>query len=56
MITNEVFKKYTSEETWNKIVDYQSVSEMWASCVQNYADKTAIVDGKEYTYSEIDQR
>ncbi len=56
MITNEVFKKYTSEETWNKIVDYQSVSEMWASCVQNYADKTAIVDGKEYTYSEIDQK
>ncbi|MBE5754435.1 MAG: acyl--CoA ligase [Clostridiales bacterium] len=56
MITNEVFKKYTSEETWNKIVDYQSVSEMWASCVKNYANKTAIVDGKEYTYSEIDQK
>ncbi len=53
--TNEVFKKYTSEETWNKIVDYKSVSEMWQSCIKNYADKPAIVDGREYTFSEVDQ-
>lgn len=50
----EAFKKYTDEQTFSKIVDYESISAMWKSCVESYSDKVAIVDGKEYTYGELD--
>ena len=46
MTTNEVFKKYTTDQTWNKIVDYKNVSEMWISCVNSYGDKDAVCDGQ----------
>ncbi len=55
MTTNEVFKKYTTDQTWNKIVDYKNVSEMWISCVNSYGDKDAVCDGQTYTYSQIDK-
>lgn len=53
MSTN-IFEKYTDKETFSKIVDYSNVTEMWENSVKEYADNVAIVDGKSYTYSELD--
>ena len=54
MIKESVFKKYTDEETFKKIVDYPSVTSMWESCLKNYLDKPAIIDGETYTFNQID--
>ncbi len=51
-----VFKKFTDAETWSKIVDYESVSQMWQNCVENYAEKQAIIDGESFTFAQIDAR
>lgn len=54
-MSNEVFRKYTDEETFSKIVDYNNVSEMWTHCVEEYKDTVAVIDdGKEYTYTQLD--
>lgn len=51
----ENFRKYTDAETFEKIVSYGTVGEMWENCVKNYADLTAVEDdGKKYTYSQLD--
>ncbi len=49
-----VFKKYTDETTWNKIVDYKNVGEMWTHSVQAYANEVALVDGAAVTYQQLD--
>lgn len=54
-LNRELLLKYTDEETLNKIVPYESVSEMWKNCVSNYSDLVAIVDKGEYTYSQIEE-
>ena len=57
MITKsaDVFRKYTSPETFGRIKEYPSVSAMWADCVKSYADDVAIEDdGKKYTYAELE--
>lgn len=50
-----VFDKYTDSATLSKIVDYESVSEMWQESVKNYGDRIAIVDEKNYTYSDLEE-
>ena len=52
---NEKFKAYTTEETFAKIVDYANVTEMWQHCATTYGPHTAIVDGGNYTYTQLDQ-
>lgn len=53
--TKEIFRKFTDPEIFDRIVDMDSVSEMWQNAVKNYPDVTAIEDdGKQYTYAEID--
>lgn len=53
--TKEIFKKYTDPEQFARIVDMDSVSEMWQNSVKNYPDAIAIEDdGKKYTYAQID--
>lgn len=54
MTDSKIFAKYTDEETFNKIVDYSSLTDMWETSVKNYGDKLAIVDGEEYTYAQFD--
>ena len=49
-----IFEKYTDALTYSKIVDYQNVTEMWAHSVATYPQNVAIVDGKSYTYAEMD--
>ena len=51
---NEKFKQYTDEITFSKIVDYPNVTSMWAHSVSEYGENIAIVDGKSYTYAELD--
>ena len=43
-MSNEIFRKYTDPETFEKIVDYASVTEMWNHSVEAYPDTPAIVD------------
>ena len=44
---NEKFQKYTDEQTFSKIVDYESITQMWTFCAKEYAESVAIVDGAE---------
>jgi long-chain acyl-CoA synthetase len=53
-MSNKKFEKYTDSETFSKIVDYQNVTEMWQHSVSEYPENIAIVDGREYTYRELD--
>ena len=51
----EIFRKYTDPETFERIVDYPSVTAMWTHSVSAYPDTVAIMDnGKTYTYAELD--
>lgn len=54
--SREIFRKYTNTETFEKIVEMESVSEMWARCIRDYPMQPAIVDnGASYTYEQLDQ-
>ena len=54
--TDEVFKKYTDEKTFSKIVNFASVSEMWEHSLKEYADLNAVCyDGAHYTYNQIEE-
>lgn len=54
--TDEVFKKYTDNKTFEKIIKYNSISEMWKNCVKSYNSLNAIeFDGKKYTYKELEE-
>ncbi len=57
MITQNrnVFAKYTDAETFERIVEMDSVSEMWQRCLSDYPSLPAIVDeGKEYSYEAVE--
>ncbi len=51
---NEKFRKYTDDITFSKITDFDNVTSMWSHCVTNYGNSIAIVDGVDYTYSQLD--
>ena len=54
--TRELFRKYTDAETFERIKDYDTVSEMWLDCVKNYADNTALVDnGKSFSFAQLEK-
>ncbi len=51
-----VFAKYTDAETFARIQEYETVTEMWQNCVAEYADATAILDaGVTYTYRTLEE-
>lgn len=51
-----VFAKYTSAETYAKIVDYASVSQMWQHSFLEYANDIALVDnGENITYAQLEK-
>lgn len=55
MADYNIFAKYTDEETFKKIVDYSSLTDMWESSVKSYADSIAVIDeDNRYTYAELD--
>jgi len=49
-----IFKKYTTPETWEKIVDFDSVTQMWKHCVAAYRSDEAVVDGEAYSFARLD--
>lgn len=52
----EIMQKYTTEETFAKIVSYPTVAAMWAHAAKEYADAVAISDnGTEYTYAVLEK-
>ncbi len=52
----ENFRKYTDPETFEKIVSYGTVGEMWKDCAEKYADLIAIEDdGRKITYKQLEE-
>lgn len=52
----EPFRKYVSEEVLAQIKQYDSISEMWDNCAENYPDTVAIEDsGVQYTFAALDE-
>ncbi|MDD5923550.1 MAG: class I adenylate-forming enzyme family protein [Clostridia bacterium] len=53
--TRDLFRKYTNDETFDRIKEYSNVSEMWKDCVNNYSSDIAIVDnGESYSYARLE--
>lgn len=53
--TNKIFEKYTDKQTFEKIIEYNTISEMWDFCIKNYADLNAIdYDGKKYSFRQLE--
>lgn len=52
----EIMRKYTTDETFEKIVDFSNVAEMWENSVKNYPDCIAICDNSvEYSFKTLDE-
>ncbi len=52
--TRELFKRYTSEETFAKIKEMDTLVEMLEECNKNYAEMPAITDASgTYTYGQL---
>lgn len=57
LTTKEVFRKYTDPETFERIREMDSVSEMWKQCVETYRDLPAVQDPeRQWTYSEVEEK
>lgn len=54
-INQNFFSSYTVAEEYERIRKFTSVTEMWTWSVAQYADLVALVDGKNYTYAEVDK-
>lgn len=51
----ERFYKYMDESDIAQLREYSSMSQMWADCLEKFADRVAIEDdGKQFTYSDIE--
>ncbi len=54
--SREVFRKYTDAAQFARIVEMDTVSEMWTRCLADYADAPAIVDnGVSRSYAELER-
>ena len=54
--SRDIFRKYTDAEQFARIVEMDTVSEMWTRCVADYADRPAILDGGvSRTYAELER-
>ena len=47
------FKAFCDEQTFNKIVDYKTVQDLFRHSTDEYTDKVAISDEEEVTYSRL---
>lgn len=45
--------KYCGDETFNKIIDYPCMNTMFNTCVAQYGNDSAVVDGRNYSFNEI---
>ena len=52
--TRKLFEKYTDKETFDKIVEYDTVCDMWEKAVKEYGEDIAIEDnGEKYSYKKL---
>jgi len=52
--TRELFRKYTDEETFAKIKEYDTLTEMLEACYTEYGERFAITDASgSYTYAQL---
>lgn len=52
----KIWSGYTDKETFERIRDMDSVSEMWKMCAEEYGENIAVTDnGNTYSYSELDK-
>lgn len=52
--TLDLYRRYTGEETYARIVRYPTLAAMWEARAREYADLTAIADnGSEYTFAQL---
>jgi len=53
--SKEIFRPYTDEQTFARIREFTTVSEMWEHCVNTFGDAPAIVDeGKTHSFKELE--
>lgn len=53
--TRELFRKYTDASEFDRIVEFNTVSEMWERCLAEFAEAEAIRDeGRSYTYRALE--
>ena len=53
--SREIWRKYTDAETFARICEMDTVSEMWEACLRQYPQQTAIIDeGKSYSFSQLE--
>lgn len=53
--SKSAFKRFMDDETYEKIKEFDSVSQMWAFCLKEYGERIAVIDdGKEYTFSQLE--
>ncbi|MDE6411907.1 MAG: acyl--CoA ligase [Clostridia bacterium] len=50
-----VFDKYADPKYLDRIVDYENVTQMWKNSVKTYPSNVALVDGRQITYTELDE-
>lgn len=54
---NNIFKKYTDEATYNRIVDFESVAQMWQNSVSQYPNNLAVATAHEQlSYAQLDNQ
>ena len=52
--TRELFRKYTDDETFENIKEYDTLTQMLEACNERYAEKPAITDASgTYTYARL---
>ncbi len=53
--TRELFAKYTDPAQFARIIEMETVTEMWQRCLAEYPEATAIIDGGEsYTFARLE--
>lgn len=54
--SRDVFKKYTTSETFERIKEYDTIPEMWKDKIEEYREYPAIEDaGNTYTFDRLDK-
>ncbi len=53
--TRELFRKYHNPEEFERLVELDTIPEMWAKVTKEFSDQEALVDGKTYTYKELEE-
>jgi len=55
-IKDNLLKKYMEEETFNRIKNFETITQMWKSVSKEFDSSIAIEDnGNKYTYSQLDE-